>query len=428
MRNANIEVLRAVLMFLMKAWLLFGSLAIVAVAIIGGAICTTDKFAHGVGYGDDLRLRMNEISCLREGVNPYDVWSERVEHPTFVRFQNEQAVAAGKKPLNCYTPWAYVYLMPINLLPESVGAPVYLGLMILAVAVLGVVAYRCGLEVRGRRDDGFVVAAIAIMMPSMIFSDCTVLNFGILITASFALMMVLLERRHDVLAGLCLAFAMTKPQMAVLFLVPLIVRRKFLVLFVGGVVCVVTALVSSWLCKTSPVSMILQAVSGSVAAFVGCDLMPYPAFELLRSVGGGELLPRVLAAILGLGLCIMFTLRVRNGSWLELFLPASVFATAFTYTTLSNRVLAYFTLLALAIVWLRGALPWWQGAFALFFLLRPADGLCRILVMASGVLAEYRLPFESERLVLMLFSLVAFVVAVWVMVTFRRKSDIFTEV
>lgn len=407
----------------MKAWLLFGSLAIVALAIIGGAICTTDKLSHGVGYGDDLTLRMNEISCLRGGVNPYEVWMGNVDHPVYASFRDSSALAAGKRPLSCYTPWVYVYLLPINCLPEYVGAPLYLGLMILAVCVLGMIAFRYGSSLSGRREDGFAMAALSILMPSMIFSDCTVLNFGLLITATLALMMVLLERRRDVLAGLCLAFAMSKPQMTFLFLVPLLLRRKFVTLFVGAAVCVLASIPSAWMCRTSPVRLIVQSISGNSGAFVGCDLLPSPLLKVLESAGFVGMVPVAFAAGMGLLLCVFFTRRAnRAGSWFDLFLPASIFTMASTYTTPSNRVLTYFTLLALAAVWLRTALPWWQGAIALFFLMRPAGGCYEILVMASGVLSAWGVSPDLAKPFLMPFSLASFAVSVWILFRYQRLT------
>jgi len=85
----------------------------------------------------DFRLRLNELACLRDGVNPYSVWHEDVAKvPYYPLHKPEMANAVLTEPINAYTPWEYTMAMPFAWLPRRVAWGSYVILMFVCLAVL----------------------------------------------------------------------------------------------------------------------------------------------------------------------------------------------------------------------------------------------------------------------------------------------------
>ena len=61
----------------MKRKLAFGSLALLALGVtLMAAVCVRSPNGRC-----DFNFRMNELACLRQGVDPYSVWHEDVVLP-----------------------------------------------------------------------------------------------------------------------------------------------------------------------------------------------------------------------------------------------------------------------------------------------------------------------------------------------------------
>lgn len=405
-------------------------LVISALAFALALVGSTDKFHSLPGYGSDLLLRMNEISCLRSGVNPSDVWTGANTTTSFAPYVDVEAVAAGKKPLYVYTPWAYTFLLPVNLLGEFAGTVVWELLILGSMVLLSVFGYKRGVAVRGEAHDGLLVASFVMMTTAAFFDDAFVMNMGTIITLLVVLMVICLARGHDVLAGICLAGAMMKPQLAMLFVVPLLIKRKFLVLVVGAAICLAATVVPSAMCGASMVDLIAQAPQGGVHAFRGCDLYPWALLCLASSLGMPPSFSIWIGLAVGAVACgaICWRLR-RSDDWFSLFLVPATLVTAWTYTTLCSRVMAVFTFAALALMLVRGIggvrLRFWAVP-ALVLLLRPFDVVHTFLVFFSGMLADWQIPRELVKPLESGFSVAAFIPAAVIMFLYvfrARRND-----
>lgn len=104
-----------------KALVIGATVALAALAVALIATCVRSPTGH---Y--DFSLRMNELACVRQRVNPYDVWRGAVELPPYYPNTHVGVPPVGcTKQVNAYAPWAYVAMLPFSFLPEEWAWTVY---------------------------------------------------------------------------------------------------------------------------------------------------------------------------------------------------------------------------------------------------------------------------------------------------------------
>jgi len=373
--------------------------------------------------GLDFRLRMNEISCLRQGVDPYRVWTEEVSLPPYYPY----LISDGKlleekglsKPLNAYPPWEYTFLLPVNLLPDRYEGVFYKLLQLTAIFALLFISFRIGMR---EGIGGAFAAGFSALLPYFVFSDMFQGNFAILITLALAGMMLALERRRDGLAALCLAFAMVKPQMGALFVIPLLMRGKLRVVALAGAVCLLASVFPRLLCGSSVLTMILEAPKASLHAFGGCNFLP----QLLLGPFGLDL-QRVMFVpiVVGIVLCAGLSWRLKDDpSPVVRFAPAALCSLGWTYAQMQNYLLLWFVLLGVAIaarrVWPRR----WPAVCLLAWVLCqwPVYSVSGLLGYFSGIFHGYQLPAFVSVGVGGCWALLANAILVYILWRVRRDD------
>lgn len=248
------------------------------------------------------------------------------------------------KQVNAYVPWEYAYMLPISYLPRRVGWTVYCVLMggaILFVLKLGCCA--AGSPV-AKKNDGFLSSSVALIGVSyLLWSNTAVGNFSVFVLAASVAMAWCLSRGREVLAGICWALAMVKPQSSILFAVPLLLHRKWTACCVAVGVCLAASLVPLGMCDSSFVDLLLHGPAANAELFKGCGT--YPAF-FLGALGNGVEIG--VALMIGLCLCLSMTWLVRlSDDWFLLLMPAAVCAASWTYTQAYSHVMGWFVLFVL---------------------------------------------------------------------------------
>lgn len=327
------------------------TLAILTFAV-ATALMTASNLRHGLANvpGYDFKLRYHEVECLRMGIDPYDVVTKKVDLPGYALFGTPEA-KPGVKTLHIYTPWAYTYFLPFSLLPEKAAGGVFLALSVLALAAVGVFAGRMGFAVRGDGWDGVFAAAAALFLGAAEGELFWAANYGAFNALLILLLVCALDAKRDVLAGLCWALLMAKPQIGLLFAIPLLLRRRFVVIGVAAAVCLVCALPPAWMCGRSPVEMILEVPRGcsSVATENGTMLIPSQLFMKLAQTVPAQLLGLVSMAA-GAGICLLLSWRVRrHSSALIALAPAVVCSVLWSYCKPHDRVVLWLAQLLLAL-------------------------------------------------------------------------------
>ena len=284
--------------------------------------------------GFDFRQRLNESICsISEGVDPYLVYSGEIEHAKYYPYRNSPS-EGRTEPVNGYTPWTYTFLFPLTKLPRLWAWR--LGLCIGIVALASFFAWGC----RRASRAGFNAVDAAFCGGAALFLGMSPArcihsgNLDALVTPAIFLCGVCLQRKIDGLAGVFLALAMSKPQSALLFCIPLLFGKKWKTLAVGAIVDVLATFVPASACGISPLTLILDI----------------PKFSADMAATGGLLVPRELYPVLqqwfspmeityfgmvvGAGLCAWLSWRARREEdWFLKFIPPAVWSVAWTYCT-----------------------------------------------------------------------------------------------
>ena len=296
-------------------------LALGALILVGAAIAVYCLERVIPVVGSDFTFRLNEIDCLRQGRDPYDVWSglskvgQYVSHATFL-----SGGAGLERCVYTYPPWEYAYMMPFSFLPRNVSWTLYT----LCASCLFV-----GLTVSNAfRKNGLIPAAVSFVTMSYLFvSDLQVGNFGVIVLVASFLMAEALNRNWDVCAGVLWAVAMVKPQLGVAFAIPLLWRGKWKTCIVAAVVCLGTSVIPSLMCGKSIAELILCVPPSNVEFFQGCGTWPYFLCHVL---------PKSLDVPLGLGIgvvvcCFMLWMLRKETDWLVFFSPVAIVSCCWSY-------------------------------------------------------------------------------------------------
>ena len=330
----------------------------------------------------DFTFRMNEIECLRRGVNPFDVWHADVElKPYYPNNRPDLCREGFTEPINAYAPWEYTLMMPLTFLPRKVAWIVYLAFMFGCLGVVVAAGYKMGKKLHGDVWEGVLAATGPIVLSYYpIWSNFSVGNLIVPVIAALIGMAWCLNRGHDVSAGVCWTMAMVKPQAALLFAVPLLWRRKFLTCVTAAVLCLSLSIPPALMCKTSIVKLIFQTPAANAFLFVGCGTFPSCFCD-----GAGGTMDIAMGLAIGLICCLVMTWMIRNvADWFLFIMPAAVVSMCWTYVQTYAHSFSYFAFAfwVLALV-LRPAsrLLWWVGGVMILFACRSYTCFHRIVAM-----------------------------------------------
>lgn len=308
-----------------------GWVVAVALAIVNIALAVHDFAPAGSTFGPgqsllkahDFLLRRNEARCVLAGIDPYDVWMQKVVLPPYYPYVRQELRSASiNEPINAYTPWEYSFAFIYALLPKQVAWVLHFALMVLALGTVCIFAFRAG-------GPWSVAAVLAYVIPANI--DMNVGNYPLIIAAVFVGMAASLQRRRNLSAGLLWVVAMFKPQLGVQLAVPLLVERRIAVCLTTAVLCCLLMIPAVVLVGASPVRLILEAPAASAHAFEGCALMPAPLLDVLTAYATGNVW-MLFAMVIGLVACMALTWRLRKSEdWLVLMLPSILCSVAWTY-------------------------------------------------------------------------------------------------
>lgn len=307
--------------------------------LVGAFVLTALTCVRSPAGHCDFSLRMNEVECLRLGVNPFDVWHEDVVLPPYCSSAPRKPVPPGcTENVNAYSPWGYTLMLPFSFMPRPVAWTLYCMLMGILEIVVFLVAYRVQSADISRSDRLLTASVPLVVVSYLLWSNAAVGNFAVLVLAASVLMTVFLSRRRDALAGVCWALAMIKPQSAILFAVPLLLRRRWLSVAVAAGICLGLSIVPMAMCNASIFNLLLQGPAANAELFQGCGT--YPRFLL------GTFAPNVeipVGLTVGLVLCCIMTWMLRDEEdWFVLLMPAAVCAASWTYTQAYSHAMCWF--------------------------------------------------------------------------------------
>lgn len=359
-----------------KSLVVAATVSLLALAVALVVTCIWSPTGH---Y--DFSLRLSEVACVRQRVNPYDVWRGAVDLPPYYPNTHVGEPPSGcTNPVNAYAPWAYVVMLPLSFLSEEGAWAAYCVLMGLAFALL------LWLPRRTVTEDPFLQAVIpALIVAYPIWSNTAVGNFALIVLSASVTMAWALNRGHDALAGVSWAVVMLKPQIGLVFAIPLLMRRKWTVLFVAGGLCLLLSLAAAAICRTSVVDMLLQGPAANTSFFFGCGT--WPRFLCGAIPSDGDILAGLAVGAL---VCTAMTWRMRKErDWFVFLMPAAITSCCWTYTQAYSHAMGWFVAFVLVRTLLRApsSRPLWCLA-ALSGL-----SLSRAFLAAHGLCAFVGWPF-----------------------------------
>ena len=347
----------------------------------------------------DFGMRLNEVKCLRMGIDPFDVWHGDKKVKPFLPNWGEARVALGgggggyTEYINAYAPWEYMVMLPLSFLGRKSASAIYFFTMLGSLSIL----FSIGLGFIRRqipKESGafqISLAELAILCSAIpILQDFISGNLSLISVTGIALMACALNAKKDILAGFCWAIGMLKPQLGLIFAIPLLLRRKWLVCFTASIVCLILTIPPAIMCNVSPLKLILETPAANTFAFNGCGSAPYILLEVLpRNV----VIYTGLA--LGVALCLLMTSRVskaeeENQDWLIYLMPAAVCAMSWSYSQCYAHAFCWFYFLILIVElakYPKSRFLWVVAAFSLFSLTRVYN-FAHTLINISGVLEE----------------------------------------
>lgn len=301
--------------------------------------------------GLDMSLRRNEAVCIRNGINPFDVWSGKIDLPPYFPLIYDSTVKSSvySEPINAYTPWEYTLMLPFSFISKQPLWWIHNALMYLSLFLISFLAFKTMRKVSTDVSDAILAAALPLLLFIPINIDMNVGNYALMITAASLAMTFALNRGQDALAALLWAFAMIKPQLALPFAIPLLVKGKIKTCLIAAAICILASIPPALLCHESPITLILQAPKASAHAFSGCALLPQELLNFLRnSLHLWEPALWAIPMLAGLTFCTFITGRLRKtDDWILLLTPAVLTAVSWTYVQGHSYILCAIVIIAM---------------------------------------------------------------------------------
>ena len=294
----------------------------------------------------DIRIWLVEASVVRKGTNPYDVWSGKVilngyKPGVAATIPDETLYKADDEAVCVNPPWLYAAMLPLSFLPWRAAAALYFGIMMACLGLLVLIGFclarRYGLD-RCESVVASTASVLAIALP--LLQDFGSANCALLVIVAAVMMAIMLERGRDIAAGFCWAIVMLKPQVGLIFAVPLLMKRRVKTCAVASATCVLATMVPAWLTQTSPITLILNTTSANQGLFWGSGTMPSFICALMPMN-----IANAIGVAIGALVCIWQTRKVLStgiNDWLLVITPAAICSMCWTYARCYSHVAAWF--------------------------------------------------------------------------------------
>lgn len=324
------------------------TLGLISLSILAASAIQFHRKDYGIG---EFGTRYNEISQVVQGIDPFLIWNGSLKSDRFYPYNRpEENVDGTRERIHAYTPWSYTYWLPVvATMKRPAARTLYNCLMMASFLLVMALAYRYGKSFHGNSKDGFFCALASTALGVTAGASYIVGNYGMLIAGAIVLMAVFLNRRHDMLAGVCWALAMTKPQDAALLAIPLILAKKWKPILTALTICLLATLPPAYLCGRSPLDLILQVpklretgLGTNTSCIVTTLLSVFPS---THSSGYDALARALFLANVLFGTCLCGTLSwmTRNCTdWFRRLAPAVLCAAIWTYMTYLDRCIFFF--------------------------------------------------------------------------------------
>lgn len=317
-------------------------------------VMSSQRIESGVsGIGYDFNLRYNEVRCVLEGLDPYQVWHGDTTSNEWYSYNGiAPKTPSARNPVNAYPPWSYALMMPLALLPKRLAWTTYLVIEFLGIALFACVGFRTASRTGGGTPfwNGIFGASSALWLGPCWNSLAWTGNWGIIIGAAMVSMVVCLHKGFDLAAGLCFAIMFIKPQIGIPFVIPLLLLRKWKTLAIFALIIMLATCISATFLQMNPLSLVLQIPKYGSDVANGCRIIPNALFSMTKHYVG--LVPAMLlGALVALIVfsSLMFKVRRCRSLW-PVFSLAALCSLTWTYCKDHDEPILSFVSIGLACV------------------------------------------------------------------------------
>lgn len=226
--------------------------AIVASLFLFNIVLSIYKIAQSGIHFIDFHARWQECAYFCRGINPFEVDSSNVIQE--VGFIHSAMVTV---------PWAWLLGMVINpgFLPYEIAKCIGIIVYITIYIVTSIILYRYWIKQCGADKKWAVMATSLLGCQIYWWWSFACGNHGA-IAACLTIISICIYKKHPIISGILMLFAMIKPQLAAIFFLVFLLEKEFKVIattFIGGIISCLSVMLIT---KTSMLTLISQAFAG----------------------------------------------------------------------------------------------------------------------------------------------------------------------
>lgn len=371
--NRNSKDFRTLEYIIMAALLLF--------TVINVIMAIGEMSLHGPAFPDDFTMRYRESRYVLAGINPFEV---------VLQMREPKPEIGPLWDVAGYTPWGMVLgiLLNFTFLPEQAARLAYLCFFLVFIGITLGTIYRMTYK-RVGRTGAWLCVCLTMAFPAW-GTALGWLNFGAVMGVLIFWSVMLIDD-HELLAGLLLGLAATKPQLAMPFYLAFLLKRKFHGFAVACAIPLFLWAICAWMTGTPPVELVLQLsqVTSKLAGDLGGWLV-----RLGIPMSGNVY--RLLCAVGAIGLAFFCWYRLKkhgNTRSLYFFAVPAVLSGIWTYSQPHDRTVLLILLMCVCDIWAQDS-EWckesklWLGVICLALILNP-DGIVWVLGKLGIVISSF---------------------------------------
>ena len=286
----------------------------------------------------DIGFRHNEISLVREGINPFYVWNHEMEHEKYC------GLSRPDMPSNCngkqeyvhfYPPWHFTLFWWYAYLPTVVCAGILLFVYLAILFFL--LRYLSRWEPSAILDRVLFWEMLVVVILYPYLRVICVMNYSPLLLVAMFAFCYALKRDKQILLGIAWAILLIKPQVGGLFIFPLLFSHKWKIIVIALGICILATLWPAYVLHESPIDLILLIPKMGAPYLEASNLNFILVRKLVLWFGPtGRIVWMILCASACGTLCYLF--RKSPSPWIQIA-PVLVFYPIITYCSDHDFVL-----------------------------------------------------------------------------------------
>jgi hypothetical protein len=300
------------------------------------------------GWGEGVKLNPHNGSDAEQlwqinayfarGIDPLKIYDKTIPHTDDIG-----AIGVISKTSMPWTPIISQVLIP-GFLPWNIAVwwfmIFFIGLVVIAMFFIW------KLVMKNTGDSMVALLTVSLCLAQYGFApELKWLNPGGHVFALLIICALIDNRKYPLIAGVCLGLAMIKPQAAVLFFIPFLVRGNLKTLVTAGLIVVVPWLINAWIFSTNPIRQLLDYYETGSQIIYNDNIFNLGLLNPLKYVGVSAQTVNQISMLVGLCITSILCYRFKKAPSYILFSICAVISLLWSYVNVVT-----FLILSLLIV------------------------------------------------------------------------------